>query len=91
MLTVDRTNWFDASMGRFHSERVALPADLSLEFKENVKNLVRTYERDELGNSIAKYVKIGPDHFGHAFNYAEMALPLAAGVATTADITDKVL
>ena len=91
MLTVDRTNWFDASMGRFHSERVALPADLSLEFKENVKNLVRTYERDDQGNSNAKYVKIGPDHFGHAFNYAEMALPLAAGVSTTADITDKVL
>jgi len=91
MLTVDRTNWFDASMGRFHSERVTLPADLSLEFKENVKNLVRTYKRDELGNSQAEYQKIGPDHFGHAFNYAEMALPLAAGIATSADITDKVL
>ena len=91
MLTVDRTNWFDASMGRFHSERVALPADLSLEFKENVKNLVRTYERDDQGNSLAKYVKIGPDLFVLAFIYAVLALPLAAGVATTADITDSVL
>lgn len=91
MLTVDRTNWLDASMGRFHSNRIILPTDISLEFRENVKNLVRTYEKDELGNPRATYINTGPDHFGHALNYAEMALPLAAGVAITADITQSVL
>jgi len=91
MLTVDRTNWLDASMGRFHSGRMWLPIDVSLEFKENVKNLVRTYEQDELGNPRAVYLNTGPDHFGHALNYAEMALPLAAGISTSANITDSVL
>ena len=91
MLTVDRTNWLDASMGRFHTERIFLPADISIEFKENIKNLVRTYEKDELDNPRAIYLNTGPDHFGHALNYAEMALPLAAGVSMSGDITDNVL
>src|SRR4030042_1639564 len=91
MLTVDRTNWLDASMGRFHSNRILLPVDVSLEFRENIKNLVRTYEKDELGNSRAVYLNTGPDHFGHALNYAEMALPLAAGISTAADIKESVL
>lgn len=91
LITVDRTNWLDASMGRFHSNRIVLPADISLEFRENIKNLVRTFEKDELGNPRATYINTGPDHFGHALNYAEMALPLAAGITATADITENVL
>jgi len=91
MLTVDRTNWLDASMGRFHSGRLYLPMDTSLEFKEHIKNLVRTYDRDNMGNAKATYLNNGPDHFGHALNYAEMALPMAAGVAISTDITDKVV
>lgn len=91
IITVDRTNWLDASLGRFHSKRIILPVDTSLEFKENVKNLVRTYERDEHGNAKAVYLNTGPDHFGHAFNYAEMALPLAAGIVSGEEFTAKVL
>ena len=89
--TVDRTNWLDAAMGRFHSDRITLPADTSLEFKEHMKALVRTYEKDELGNSRAVYLNTGPDHFAHALNYAEIALPLAAGVAVGGDLDEKVL
>ena len=89
--TVDRTNWFDASMGRFHSNRVELPADTSLEFREHIKSMVRTYEKDDQGNSKATYLSTGPDHYSHAFNYAEIALPLAIGVASNSDITEKVL
>jgi len=89
--TVDRTNWFDASMGRFHSNRVQLPDDVSNEFKENVCNLIRTYEKDENDNPKAVYLKTGPDHFAHAFNYCEIGMPIAAGVSTGEDITEKVL
>jgi hypothetical protein len=89
--TVDRTNWFDASMGRFHSDRVILPADLSLEFREHIKAMVRTYEKDPQGNPKAVYLNTGPDHFAHAFNYAEIALPLAAGVPMGGDIDEKVI
>jgi len=91
IVTVDRTNWLDASMGRFHSDRIHIPADTSLEFKDHMKALVRTYEKDELGNSKAVYLNTGPDHFAHALNYAEIALPLAAGIVTGGDIEDKVL
>jgi hypothetical protein len=89
--TVDRTNWLDATMGRFHSDRILLPADTSFEFKDHMKALVRTYEKDELGNSRAVYLSTGPDHFAHALNYAEIALPFAAGVAEGEDVDEKIL
>lgn len=91
IVTVDRTNWLDASMGRFHSDRLHLPADTSLEFKDHIKALVRTYEKDDQGNSKAVYLSTGPDHFAHALNYAEIALPLAAGIVSGGDVTDKVI
>jgi len=89
--TVDRTNWLDASLGRFHTGRIMLPADTSLEFKTNIKALIRTYEKDKQGNPKAVYKNTGPDHFGHALNYAEIALKLAHAHATGADITGKIL
>ncbi len=76
--TVDRTNWMDASMGRYYSSRIVLPRDTSSEYKENLKNLARTYIKDEFGNPQARYIETGPDHFAHAQTYAEIALPLAA-------------
>jgi hypothetical protein len=91
IVTVDRTNWLDASMGRFHSDRIHLPADTSLEFKDNIRALVRTYEKDDQGNSKAVYLNTGPDHFAHALNYAEIALPLAAGAVMGGDVNEKVI
>jgi hypothetical protein len=84
--TVDRTNWMDAALGRFHSGRIQIPADTSLEFKEHMKNVVRTYEKDDLNNPRAVYINTGTDHYVHALTYAEMALPLAAGIVTNKDI-----
>ena len=86
MLTVDRTNWLDAALGRFHSGRIQIPADTSLTFKEHLKNEVRTYEKDDLNNPKAVYINTGADHFVHALTYAELALPLAAGIVTNRDI-----
>jgi hypothetical protein len=80
--TVDRTNWLTASLGRFRTKRIVLPRDISLEFREHIKALVRTYEPDETGNPVATFVETGPDHYAHALNYAEIALPLAASITT---------
>lgn len=80
--TVDRTNWLTASLGRFRTKRITLPRDISLEFREHMKSLVRTYEPDETGNPVATFVDTGPDHYAHALNYAEIALPLAASIST---------
>lgn len=91
ILTVDRTNWLDATMGRFHSSRILLPDDVSLEFKENVQALVRTYQKDENDNPRATYLNTGPDHYAHALNYCEIGLPIAAGVASAENITEKVI
>lgn len=84
--TCDRTNWLDATLGRFHSDRIQLPVDVSFEFREHMKNLVRTYEKDENNNPKATYMTTGPDHMAHALNYAEIALPLAASIVTGRDI-----
>lgn len=90
MLTVDRTNWLTATLGRFKSKppRIQLPRDIAHDFREHLKSLVRTYERDEHGNPTATFVEIGPDHFAHALNYAEIALPMAASITSGQDITN---
>lgn len=86
LLTVDRTNWLSASLGRFRTKRISLPRDVSLEYREHMKALVRTYEKDEMGNPVATFVDTAPDHFAHSLNYAEIALPMAASISTGQDI-----
>jgi len=48
-----------------------------LEYREHVKNLVRTYEKDDTGNPSAVYVNTGPDHYAHSLVYAAIGLTLA--------------
>lgn len=88
MLTVDRTNWLTATLGRFKSKppRILLPRDISTQYRDHLKNLVRTYERDEHGNATATFVELGDDHFAHSLNYAEIALPMAAAITSGKDI-----
>lgn len=87
-LSVDRTSWLDLSLGRFLKSTITLPTDIPNEYRENVKALVRVVEKDMDGNPVGRYQNIAPDHYGHARNYAEMALPLAASVATNSNIGD---
>ena len=89
IVTVDRTSWLDIALGRFKTTppRIALPRDVSVEYRDNVMNLVRTYTRDKNGNPRAEYVDTGADHYGHARCYAEIALPLAASYVKGQDIS----
>jgi hypothetical protein len=80
-LSVDRTSWMDASLGRFRTRRISLPIDISTEYKDHIKEPIRVYEKDADGNPISRYVSVGEDHYAHARNYAEIALPLAASLA----------
>ena len=88
VITVDRSNWLSAALGRFKTDptRIILPCDVSHEYREHIKSLVGTYERDEFGNPIYVYKETGPDHFAHARAYAEMALPLVAMQVTNKDV-----
>lgn len=86
--TVDRTNWLDAALGRFHvPDRILLPRDVSQTYKDHIMSQARTYEKDDLGNPRAIYTETGPDHFSHARTYSEIALPLAASKTTHQDIS----
>ena len=85
---VDRTSWLSCTLGRFKTNpsRILLPRDISLEYREAVKNLVRTYEKDGTGNMVATYVNTGQDHFAHSLVYADIGLALAATSSGAEDI-----
>lgn len=87
-VTVDRTSWLDLSLGRFKTKQISLPRDVSNDYREHIKSLVRVYEKDPDGNPIGKYVKGGSadDHLAHARNYSEIALPLTVSLGTAQDI-----
>lgn len=76
--TVDRTNWLTGTLGRFRSNRIRLPRDVTEEYRSHMKSLVRTYEKNDQGEMEVVFKKRGADHFAHSLNYAEIALPLAA-------------
>ena len=91
-ISVDRTSWLDASLGRIIGTRCMLPKDLSMEYKKHIKSLVRIYKKDADGNPVGSYVKESnaADHFAHAHNYAEIALPLGLGLAQSKNIEERV-
>jgi len=86
--TVDRSNWLSCTLGRFKTTppRILLPRDISFEYREHVKNLVRTYKKDDRGNLAAEYVSTGADHFAHSLCYADIGLTLAPITAGGADV-----
>lgn len=88
-ITVDRTSWLDLSLGRFRGTgMILLPADLDLEYRGHIKSLIRVYEKDRNDNQVGRYVVKGNDgdHYAHARNYAEIALPFALNLANPQDI-----
>jgi hypothetical protein len=93
-INVDRTSWLDMSLGRFQrgQKGIMLPSDVDLEYRENLKAQVRVYLKDNDGNAIGRYVTPAnaADHYGHARNYAEIALPLALGIGRGSDIASPV-
>lgn len=91
MVQCNRSFWLATTLSRFKNpDRIQLPQDTSLEFVKHMTALVRRYEKDPDGNSYTKYVNTSDDHFAHALNYAEIALPFAASMQNGVNIT-KVL
>lgn len=82
LVSADRTSWLDMSLGRFKTKAIKLPIDCSDEYKEQIKAQVRIFRKDKNGQQIARYETADnvADHFGHARNYCEIALPLAMSV-----------
>lgn len=89
-ITVDRTSWLDLSLGRFRREgMIELPCDITQEYRSHIKSLIRIYEKDRSGNPVGRYVHgSDDDHYAHARNYAEIALPFALSFANPQDIVE---
>jgi hypothetical protein len=92
-ITVDRTSWLDMSLGRYHlgKKAIIVPHDIDMEFRDQMKSLVRRYEKDKNGNPTGRYVDTGPDHYAHALNYAEIALPFAVSKGRVETIHQRVI
>lgn len=87
-ITVDRTSWLDLALGRFLRQHISLPRDIPLDYREHLKALIRVYKKDKDGNPIGRYVKTENDldHYAHARNYAEIALPLGLSLGKSQNI-----
>jgi hypothetical protein len=85
-VSVDKTSWLDVALNRFHNNSISLPKDLESEYGQHQRGLVRRYRKNNAGNTVGYYQKVGPDHFADARCYSEIALPVAASFATNEDI-----
>ncbi len=90
-VTVDRTAWIDAAIGRYirGCGAITIPRGLPQEFIDQITNVVKIYAKDSNGNPVSKYVVAEEkknDHYAHASTYAEIALPLAVARTMNVDI-----
>ncbi len=72
----NRTESLDASHSEIQAGRIVLPreSEVLTEFAEHLHNTAKKLEEDEeTGSKRYIYVKLGPDHYRHAFNYECMA------------------
>jgi Phage terminase large subunit (GpA) len=92
-VSVNRTAWLDQSLGRFRNGTIYLPRNISADYSRHIRAMIRTPSLDTHGNLVYKYVHQDskPDHYAHARNYAEIALPFASGNMVYKTIKDKVL
>ncbi len=89
VITADRTAWLDLALGRFKTNKISLPNDIGRDYKNHIKAQVRKPEKDKNGNPTARYFTAErvADHFGHARNYAEIALEFSVSGSQSRSIT----
>jgi hypothetical protein len=87
----NRTESLDASHNEIMQEKIELPRESAIvgSFAEHMHNVAKRLEEDEeTGSKRYIYVKLGPDHFRHAFNYECMARhSTASGYMGEADLS----
>lgn len=82
VVSSNRTESLDASHVEITSEKVVLPKQCGVveEFAAHLHNVAKKLEEDEeTGSKRYVYVKLGVDHFCHAFNYEVMAFQKLTG------------
>lgn len=76
VVSCNRTESLDASHQDIMKRLIFLPKECGVvrAFAEHMHNVAKKLEEDEeTGSKRYVYVKLGPDHFRHAFNYEAMA------------------
>jgi hypothetical protein len=77
----NRTESLDASHNEIMNDQIVLPKECEIVkvFAQHLHNVARKLEEDEeTGSKRYVYVKLGPDHFRHAYNYEAMARQFGA-------------
>lgn len=72
----NRTESLDTSHNEIMTGQIVLPKECEIvgEFAKHLHNVAKKLEEDEeTGSKRYVYVRLGPDHFRHAFNYESMA------------------
>lgn len=90
IVKVDKASWLSKSLGRVMSSQIELPIDISYTFRQQLKNQIRVHKRGIDGNFQADWVKLADDHFGHALNYAEIALRMLDPSTLTNENMDSI-
>jgi hypothetical protein len=76
IVSCNRTESLDASHREVMEQLLVLPkrCEITQTFAEHLHNVAKKLQEDEeTGSKRYVYVKLGPDHFRHAFNYEAMA------------------
>ena len=72
IVSCNRTESLDASHREIMDSEIVLPRECKIvqDFADHLHNVAKRLEEDEeTGSKRYVYVKLGPDHFRHAFNY----------------------
>ena len=83
MVTCNRTESLDASHNEIKFGQIILPkeCDIVQIFAKHLHNVGKKLEEDEeTGSKRYAYVKLGEEHFRHAYNYEAMARQHASGL-----------
>jgi hypothetical protein len=90
-VAVNRTESLDASHNLIQGAEVILPrrSDLVDGFANHLHNVAKKLEEDEVtGSKRYVYIRLGEDHFRHAFNYTVIAMhELSRGFFSGVDLT----
>jgi hypothetical protein len=80
IVSSNRTESLDASHNEILMNKVILPRECGVvrEFAEHLHNTAKKLEEDDNGGKRYVYVRLGPDHFRHAYNYEAIARQFAA-------------
>jgi hypothetical protein len=76
IVSCNRTESLDASHREIMEHSIIIPkeCEITRTFAHHLHNVAKRLEEDEeTGSKRYVYVKLGPDHFRHAFNYEAMA------------------